>query len=83
MVFNEARGSQFNVPIPLSSTPPPLYVLNFKSQLQLSVVNHSAPTMISKIHNKLAPSLTIPGREPLPGLTSRPQATPKAVLNGL
>ena len=84
MVFNEARGSQFNVPIPpLSSTPPPLYVLNFKSQLQLSVVNHSAPTTISKIHNKLAPSPTIPGREPLPGLASRPQATLKAVLNGL
>jgi hypothetical protein len=30
-------------------------VLNFKSQLQLSVVNHSAPTTISKIIISLPP----------------------------
>ena len=49
MVFmkREALSSMYLSPL--------LYVLNFKSQLQLSVVNHPAPTTISKIHNKLAP----------------------------
>ena len=55
MVFMKREALSSMYPSPLSSTPPPLYVLNFKSQLQLSVVNHPAPTTISKIHNKLAP----------------------------
>ncbi len=82
MVFMK-RGSQFNVPIPLSSTPPPLYVLNFKSQLQLSVVNHLAPTAISKIIISLPPPQPYLGKNhclvSLEGL----QAMPRAVWYGL
>jgi hypothetical protein len=57
--FHEARGSQFNVPITLSSTPPPLYATLVRAKLQVpasAVVEPSGPAVISKIHNKLAPS---------------------------
>jgi hypothetical protein len=53
--FHESRGSQFNVPIPLSSTPIALYVLNSKSPASAMLLNHLALLQFLN-HNKVAPS---------------------------
>jgi hypothetical protein len=51
--FHEARGSQFNVPIPLSSTTPLVVSVKLQGPASALLLNHLAPQQFLN-HNKLA-----------------------------